>query len=76
MKLKPCPFCGRPVNRHIREYDSDGWCNKVTVYCNCGATIEINAQSTFYSDGVPFRFGDTAIDIWNTRKEQEGTDND
>lgn len=66
--LKPCPFCGSKVKRHIIEHDSAGWCSRLVVYCECGATIEIEADGTFYSDGVPYRFGETAIDKWNNRK--------
>lgn len=64
--LRPCPFCGRPVTRHTRDYNNDGWCREIVVYCDCGAEIKISADA-FYADGTPFRFLPTAIDKWNTR---------
>lgn len=54
MKLKPCPFCGRPVDRFEARM-SDGRISYLEVTCDCG-------KFEFYSHS-----GKGADEIWNSR---------
>lgn len=69
--LKPCPFCGRALDNVTTKYEY-GVCVNLQASCSCGADVDIRVDvNAYYSDGTPWRFGDSAIDIWNTRKVKE-----
>ena len=54
MELKPCPFCGRPVDRFETRM-SNGRISYLEVTCDCG-------KFEFYMDSEK-----GADEIWNSR---------
>ena len=65
---KPCPFCGEKVIFLI----TDGVCSS-TLYCmcdSCGATSGL-AHDTVGNEFGYQRARQDAIDLWNTRANEE-----
>ena len=70
VNMRACPFCGRQIKRYSMEMEY-GWITKIVANCECGVYFEVNADEKVYADGTPWRFGMTALDKWNTRKETD-----
>ena len=68
--LKPCPFCGRPVDNYDIEFNG-GVPEKITIRCNCGFEITCNADVVYFhlSDGTTETYAPrgNAFDMWNRR---------
>lgn len=70
--LKPCPFCGAPVDTCEVEATAAG-IHGLKVQCFCGVKIEIDEEPLYSITGGPYLIK-TAPDIWNRRageKNQE-----
>lgn len=60
MELKHCPFCGGKAK--LEDYGLNG--NFVVVHClYCGAMTRLFAKD--------IRLGETAIEAWNKRVEED-----
>lgn len=69
--LRPCPFCGKPIT----DYETsvyNGEIASLTVHCNCGACIIIDAPR-IYADNMEQMVTGDAVDIWNTRYTDDET---
>lgn len=66
--LKPCPFCGSPVDTCEIKATSAG-IHRIEVDCICGARVEIKKE-VLYSISDSF-LPHSAVEIWNTRNGEK-----
>ena len=74
--FKSCPFCGAPVNTVDVTTESGAGIVKLTVYCGCGVTVDVDATSsvyTTYCNGKEQKAQvlKDALQIWNTRESED-----
>lgn len=74
--FKPCPFCGAPVDTVDVTTECGAGIVKLTVYCGCGVTVDVDATSTVYTtihDGESRKVQvlKDALQIWNTRESED-----
>ena len=58
-ELKPCPFCGKPVDSYEVAYESNHP-TELTVHCDCGVRITCSSYCSRDWDI-------SAIKLWNRR---------
>lgn len=74
--FKPCPFCGAPVDTADVTTECGAGIVKLTVYCGCGVTVDVDATSSVYEtyhDGrvIKNQVLKDAVQIWNTRESED-----
>ena len=69
IELKPCPFCGSPIEKFDVSITKIG-CSKLNVECTCGASFTLEPNTTvedgFFSCKRIFEKCD-AVELWNRR---------